>query len=266
MRNALINQLAKSSTLRRVRHRLVGRYRNPNLYTGEFGSFAEARAAIPAGRPVGYDSAEMASWYRERLDAVQPEDYPVLFWLARVVPEVKTVFDFGGHVGLHYFSWQRLVAWPKGLRWTVGEVAAVVEAGRAVARERNAEGSLSFTTEVRDANGAGVFVASGSVQYLEPGFLWHALGALERRPRHLLFNKLPVHESRDFVTIQDAGASFHPYSVVARGTLEHELARLGYERIDAWKNPGLDCLVYLRRDLHVSSYSGAYWRLREASA
>jgi len=266
VRNVIVNRLSSGWTLRRIRNRFRQRYANLNLYSGEFGSFEEARAAIPSrAGTVGYDNTELAGWYRDRLDAVQPEDYPVLFWLSRLLPEARQVFDFGGHVGLHYFSWRKLLGPPPALRWKVSEVGAVVEAGRSLARERGAEQQLAFTTEPRDADGADVFIASGSVQYLEPGFLWRLLAGLQRRPRHVFLNKTPVHDDRDFVTIQDAVGSFHPYSVVARTTLQAELERLGYEAVDGWKNPGLDCLVYLRPELHVPKYSGGYWRLRGQS-
>jgi putative methyltransferase (TIGR04325 family) len=106
-------------------------------------------------------------------------------------------------------------------------VPAVAQAGRALSAEKGSSGRLSFTTDVAKAGGATVFLASGSIQYLDPGFLWKALASLEPMPRHLLLNKLPVHAKRDFVTVQDTQRSFHPYSVVSRSTLVRELERLG---------------------------------------
>jgi putative methyltransferase (TIGR04325 family) len=234
-----------------------------NIYSGEYASFEEACADMPAHDLVGYDNAELASWYRERLDQVQPEDYPLLFWLSRILPGVDTVFDFGGHVGLHYYAWRRPLDLPANVDWTVCDVPAVVASGQELARERGNPPGLSLTSDAKRASGATVFLASGSIQYLEPGFLWKMLASLERRPRHLLLNKLAVHETRDFVTVQDTQASFHPYSVVSRSRLTRELEGCGYQRVAEWANAD-HCRVMLRPDLDVPNFTGALWTLEAA--
>jgi putative methyltransferase (TIGR04325 family) len=260
MRGSLLNHLTRSWSVHRLRRRLTPP--QINVYSGVFESFEEARAAIPARGLVGYDHPELAGWYREQLDHVQSEDYAALFWMERLLTGVQTVFDFGGHVGLHFHAWSRVLTLPEAVHWTVCEVAAVVEAGRALARERGVEQRLDFTTDVTKADGASVFVASGSLQYLQPGFLWRSLTGLRRRPRYLLLNKLPVHPSRDFITVQDTGASFHPYTVVSQPTLDTQLADLGYHRLDGWKASGLECRVPLQPELDVLEYSGSCWVLR----
>ncbi len=256
----LLERLMRSSRARRLQRRLVNTPGNSNIFTGEYRSFAEAEAAIPRGEVVGYDNSLLASWYRERLDKVHDEDYPLLFWLQRLAPALESVLDFGGHVGLHFYAWKPLLGFPQSLRWQVCEVPAVAEAGRALAKERGAS-QLTFTSDVAQADGVSLFLASGSLQYLEPGFLWRSLGALKQRPKHLLLNKLPVHESRGYVTVQDTRSSFHPYTVTACGELERELKRLGYRKEAEWKNPGFDCRIVLQPALDVPAYSGGYWTL-----
>ena len=262
MRRALVNRLTSHLAVRKIHRRLAGI--TGNLYSGEFRTFEDARTSIPPGKPVGYDLPEFAGWYRERLDQIQVEDYPMLFWLSRVLPGVQRVFDFGGHVGLHFYSWRSVLDLPKALRWQVCDVPAVVESGRLLARDRECLSQLSFTVEIQDADGADVFIASGSVQYLEPGFLGRALRRLRVAPRHLLLNKVPVHDTRDFVTVQDTGASFNPYTVRSRDRLNAELSEAGYAQVETWKNP-YGCRVALRPDLEVPKYTGEYWTRKDAS-
>ena len=38
--------------------------------------------------------------YRERMGHVFPHDYPVLFWMKPLIPDVRRIFDLGGHVGI----------------------------------------------------------------------------------------------------------------------------------------------------------------------
>lgn len=254
--STLTNRLAQNWNVYRVYRRITNRRRNLNRYSGVFQTFEEARAAAPSGRQVGYDSAELASWYRERLGRVFVEDYPLLFWLQRLLPELKHVFDFGGHVGLHYFGWGTKLQWPKSLKWTVSEVPAVVDSGRVLAKERGAT-QLDFTTRPEDADGADLFLASGSLQYLPPGFLPSLLGGLKRRPKHVLLSKLPVHPERDFVTLQDAHLTFHPYTVVSHGRLVESLSALGYRLVDEWQSHEHNCSIMLQPELDVPAYTGA---------
>lgn len=244
-----------------VYRRLTGRRRNQNRYVGCFDSFDQARAAVPPRHKVGYDNAELASWYRERLDRVFPDDYPLLFWLERLLPELTSIFDFGGHVGLHFHGWRKLMAWPERLIWTVCEVPAVVDAGKRLAGERGTP-QLKFTTRPDDVAGADLFLASGSLQYLEPGFLPRLLEGASGRPKHLLLNKLPVHPERDYVTLQDAHLTFHPYTVISRARLISSLEAVGYQLVDEWQSHELDCQVMLRPDLDVTAYTGAHFAQR----
>ncbi len=252
----LTNRIAQNWNAYRLYRRVTSRRRNSNRYSGVFETFEQARAAVPAGRHIGYDTEELASWYRDRLDRVFVEDYPALFWLQRLLPDVKHVFDFGGHVGVHYFGWQKLMQWPKELKWTVSEVPAVVDAGRKLAEERKAT-QLHFTSRPEDADGADLFLASGSLQYLEPGFLPSLLGGLKKRPRQVLLNKLPVHPERDYVTLQDAHLTFHPYTVVSRPRLIESLGALGYRLVDEWQSHEHDCSIMLQPQLDVPAYTGA---------
>src|ERR1700679_4223939 len=93
LRTALLNRLTNNWSVRRVHRRFAGT--GDNIHAGEYASVAEALAAIPAQTRVGFDNKELAGWYRERLDQVQTEDYPVLSWLLRLLPDIESVFDFG---------------------------------------------------------------------------------------------------------------------------------------------------------------------------
>lgn len=258
MSRSLRNRFALSRVFRRLHQTFAAPRRNTNRFLGVFESFAEAEAAAPGKGLLGYDNAELASWYRERLDRVHSDDYPVLFWLERALTDARSVFDFGGHIGIHYFAFGTLLKWPENLRWTVCEVPAVVESGRRLSRERGNPPALDFTIRPEDADGVDLFLASGSLQYLPPGFLHDLLRGLTRRPRRLLINKQPLHAERAYITLQDTRVSFHPYRVDGRADWLAGLEALGYRVVDAWTNPEHDCRVILHPELNVPAYSGFY--------
>jgi putative methyltransferase (TIGR04325 family) len=230
-----------------------------NLFRGVYASFAEAQASVPPTRPVGYDNTEAAAMYRDRTERVHPTDYPVLFWLDRLLPSVRRLFEFGGHVGVAYYAYRRYLRAPEGLQWTVCDVPAVVEAGRALARERGAEG-LAFTTAPGEADGADLFFASGSLQYVEAP-LAELLRPLARRPAHVVVNMTPLHPARTFVTLNSIGTAFCPYLVQGREAFVRGLEGLGYRLVDSWENPEKGCPIPFHPEHSLRGYTGMYLTL-----
>jgi putative methyltransferase (TIGR04325 family) len=124
-------------------HRGRGRYR------GVYASFAEAERSIPAGQKVGFDHDQLAAMYRTRLKA-NASDYPVLYWMRRLLGPGAVIYDFGGHVGIAYHGWRNYLDYPPDMRWIVYDLPAITRAGEQLARELPSAG-LSFTNSVSDA-------------------------------------------------------------------------------------------------------------------
>jgi hypothetical protein len=69
-------------------------------------------------------------------------DYPGLFWLGRSIDAGLTrVFDLGGHIGIKYYAFRRVLSYPDSLRWTVCDVPSVVEQRPRLAAQREATAS-----------------------------------------------------------------------------------------------------------------------------
>lgn len=231
---------------------------------GVFSTFAEAGASAPRQAPVGYDVAPAAQMYRDRLARLFPSDYPPLFWLREFLPRVSHVVDLGGHVGVSYYSYRRHLALPASLRWTVCDVPAVAEAGRALAATEGAS-ALRFVSELREAGACEVLFANGSLQYIEPP-LTTLLRSLPSLPRHVLVNKTPTHATRSFVTLQNIGVTYCPYRIAARDELPAALAPLGYRLVDTWENADLRCEVPFEHDAGPVTYVGYALTRDEAGA
>lgn len=229
------------------------------LFRGVYSSFEEARAAAPIGRHVGYDNVPAASMFRDALDRVFPADYPPLFWLSRALRAgVRTVFDFGGHVGVKYYAFSRYLDYPPDLRWTVCEVPAVAEAGRALAAERGTS-SLSFVTDSAAADGADLFYSSGALQFIEPS-LPDLLEPLAHPPAHVLVNSTSYWDKPTFYTLQNSGTAFCAYKVEHLPSLLDHMSRIGYRLVDRWLNPAKSCVVPHHPDHAVHGYTGLYFR------
>jgi putative methyltransferase (TIGR04325 family) len=232
-----------------VRARLEARYEQmfatadkAHLFRGVYASFDEAARAAPGSKPLGYDNPGPASMYRSLLETVRLSDYPVLFWLARVIgPETRRLFDLGGHVGVRFYGFRTRLSLPAHFSWQVMDVPAVVEAGRALASEKAAT-SLTFTDRREDLAGADILFATGSLQYLEKP-LHEILAPILERPAHVLINQLPMHDGAAFYTLQSIGKAFCPYRIEDRRSLVSGMAALGYEKLDHWRAPDKHCPI-----------------------
>jgi len=116
---------------------------------------------------------------------------------------------------------------------------------------------------VENAGDCDVFLAAGSLQYLEAS-LGTILESLHTRPRHLLINKTPLVEGDSVVTLQGIGVSFCPYHLFNRRAFLEPLERLGYELVDSWENAEQSCQIPFSVQ-RVDAYSGLYLRHKEAT-
>ena len=224
---------------------------------GVFRSFEEALAAAPQNRPLGYDHPAAAGMYRRFMERPQPNDYAVGFWLHRNLKPGSVVFDFGGHVGVKYYALQHVMPMPDGLRWIVYDVPAVLAAGRQLAEERGA-GRLEFTESLERASGADVFLALGSLQYVETP-LPALLSRLDVLPSTVTVSSTPMSDHPRYVTLQNIGTAVCPYLVENRRELQEGLERIGYRLVHAWTNPDKRCSVLDRPDRSVAGYTSLHF-------
>jgi putative methyltransferase (TIGR04325 family) len=210
----------------RFPHRCYGCFR------GVFTTFDEAISAAPKTKPLGDDDPRLAQEYRQTLDKQAREyDYPVLFWLKDLMGLGTRVFDLGGNVGIHFYTYEKYLRYPPGLRWTVCDVPAIVKAGEELARTEGRR-ELTFTTRFEDADGAHIFIASGSIQYISS--ISDLLSSLSAKPGHLLLNRLPLCDGEQFVTLQNGGQVFYPQYVFNKDEFIDSVRRLGYKLVDVW--------------------------------
>lgn len=232
-----------------------------NLYRGVFATFEAAQASSPPGKRTGYDNPEAAGLYVERTRRVYPSDYPVMLWLDKMFRNgQKTVFDFGGHIGIGYYGYRKYVTYPEGLTWTVHDVPAVVAQGREVAKTMDTERRLAFADHYSAADGCDIYFSAGALQYL-PTPLAEMLAQLAKRPRYLLLNLLPLHPSASFYTLQSIGLAYCPYRVMQFGEFVKGITQLGYVQRDAWENPDKRCTIAFDPEHSIDRYYGFAFEL-----
>lgn len=232
----MLSTLLPASVREAVYRRRFLENRDDNLFMGSFESFAVAEANTPAGRAGGHDNRGAATTLYSH--QIYFYDYAALFWLGRSLDSgLRTVFDLGGHVGIKYYAFRRVLNYPPDLHWTVCDVPGVVKAGEQIAVQRQVTPQLDFTTDFHRASGCDVLYASGSLQYL-PLHLSELLAELPVKPRRIVINTAAVHPDKTLYTLNSIGVAVCPYRIEHDDRLFADLTEAGYVRRDAWRNEG----------------------------
>jgi len=206
-----------------------------NRHWGVFDSFEAANQWIAAQGQVSQFRLDHRRWREERL-GLMVHDYPMLFWLDRVLQGRSTarVADLGGSVGVSYYAFRRVLPFGDGLQWQVCELPETVAAGREIAQEQGAV-QLSFTSDPAALDGADVLFAAGAIQYIETP-LPDTLRAMQAPPAHVLINRLPLSGRHPtHVTLQHSGQAISPYRIANRREFLDAMAQAGYRQVDTWR-------------------------------
>jgi len=188
-------------------------------------------------------------------------DYPVLLWLQSLLNlnhVEPTIFDFGGNVGIHFYAYEKYLKYPANLRWTICDLPEIVKVGETLSAQNN-QSKLRFTLQFKDAAESNIFLASGSIQYLEN--FSKSISQLTQKPKYLLINRLPIYDGSQFVTLQNGGKVFYPQYVFNKTSFTDSLKELGYELIDIWEDHQTSCYIPFHPDRCVSYYHGMFFTL-----
>jgi len=225
------------------------------LFSGIYPDFKAAMRAIPATRSVGYDNVPSASRQADDMFHIYTRDYPILFWLDRLLADCRLLFDWGGNTGVSYFSFRRLLRYPNDLTWLVNDVPAVVQEGLRTMQLHPSKG-LEFTTTLEGLSHADILLAAGTLHFIEDPF--DHLRRQAALPPHVLLNKVPVYAQPAAVTLQNMGTALLPNHLFNETEFVNQFAALGYRQIDAW-DTDLACYIPFYPEHSIRGYKGYYF-------
>jgi putative methyltransferase (TIGR04325 family) len=230
-------------------------------FRGVFADYKEAMNAIRPGTLAGYNHSAAVPINFEEMCKLRLRDYPVLFWLQKLEPQIKCLLDAGGHMGTTYRAFDRHLSDISGIHWVIYDVPAMARAGRERALADGLSG-LSFVEALGDAPAADLLLASGLLQYLDIPFA-ELLGRLPSLPPHLLLNKVATRDGPTIVTLENLGPAETPYQIRDRAEFELSLHALGYAIRDQWVIPELSHAIPLHGSFGASTSRGYYATLRK---
>jgi putative methyltransferase (TIGR04325 family) len=236
-------------------------YSNVHLFRGAFDNFEQAIASAPKTKPTGYDNHDSAKLYKERIQKLYSTDYPILFWMEKLKNNITSVFDFGGHIGIHYYAYPTVLDFSNIKEWTVCDVESVCEEGRSYASSHSHKSKLNFVTEISAYEAQDLFLAKGSLQYLE-WELHDKLSEIKNKPKYLIINTTPMHPTLRTITVNNIGTSFCPYHIRIEKDFFQGLKNIGYDVVDIWSNDEKACNIAFEPNRSINYYRGAILKLQ----
>jgi putative methyltransferase (TIGR04325 family) len=146
-----------------------------------------------------------------------------------------------------------------GLTWTICEVPAVVRRGRELALSKGVR-ELNFTTDTAEANSADIFLASGSLQFIETS-VWNLIEHLDSMPRHLLLNRVPLYDAPSFVTLHNMGKAICACQIWNEVEFIDRIQSLNCVLRDKWEVPEFSYRIPFHPNRSVKHYEGLYFDL-----
>lgn len=234
----------------------LGRYRarSPDSvrFRGAYASHDEALRNVRGGKLKGYDNDAVTEVSKALMQQVPLWDYPVLYWLKRLSPEISRVLDAGGHVGVKYRAFGPYLDLGR-LDWVVYDLPALVRAGQQQARP--GDHTLTFVDRIEDAPPADVLLASGLLPYLDTPF-GDLVERMCQRPRHILLNKVVTRDGPTVVTLENFGVAEVPYHIRNAREIPAMLESLGYDIVDEWTIDSLDHSIETHPEFGRATYRG----------
>jgi putative methyltransferase (TIGR04325 family) len=228
-----------------------------------FKSFEEAWESARRTTYAGHDHPDYIQQELDHSKSLRPSDYAALYWLLRINPDSTQIFDFGGSVGNLYYSYCSYLKRATGsIDWTVFDLPRTVEKGLEIAASRGALG-LKFANSLSAFTADHTLLVSGAFHYWEAS-VREFIEQFPQRPRHVLMNRVAVHDNQtSFVTIQDHGSFAVPCMVRNANELIAAFAAEGYAMVDRWPAYERSLRMPLLPDYSLPHYSGFYFRHQE---
>ena len=221
--------------------RLLAPTSRSSRFTGAYPTRMAVEVGLARFGAPNYDDESTAEVSLDVMRRRALWDYPVLFWLSRLLPDYPSVLDAGGHLGTKFTAFSSLLDLAR-VRWTVYDLPGIVRAAHARQATGAIPAAIAFVDRLENALDADVLLVSGLLQYLPTPFS-DFVDALPHRPRFILINKIAFSPKAERFCIERIGRARVAYRLRARAHWDAEVARMGYEVLDSWTIPDLGHVI-----------------------
>ena len=243
------------------RHRYRNRFLNEEFGTfwGVFDSFNSALSSVPKEIASSYQDESLVDFHLDQFMQLLPFDWPVLYFLSDLISKgsARSMIDFGGHVGVKYYAYQKLLALPDDFHWRVVDLAPMVAEGRRRCADFKPR-HLTFYDDVALAPASDILFCSGVLQFC-PFTVDAIIQQCVSRPRYVIINKIPFSQDGAFVTLENFNKVKVAYQVFDRHRHDADREKLGYELLWRWRIPHRDFEIPYSKPRRNVKMFGEIW-------
>lgn len=244
-------------------NRAIGPILNGLLgFQGNFSDLAEAKACAASFIPASHEHPVQIGLHSEFAETTRESDYPVLFFLAPIASELRSVFDLGGSIGNLFFQLDRHLKFDQHLVWAVHDLPVKKRAMIEFAKAKR-ETRIIFADQFSSASGVDLFIVVGALHFFEAK-LSDLLSDLAELPKHVIVNRTPFSSGQELIAVQDGLLWVNPCKLHSVDALVSGMRDLGYEFVASWPVHERSVRIPLVPEYN-ETYSGFYFRLPTAS-
>jgi putative methyltransferase (TIGR04325 family) len=270
-----VRQIKASSTLIRLLCRIpngprfikclrsLPPYRTVMGYMRPFDTLRDAYTAVAPYSEMGHENPENARLHLRINATARGSDYPVLFHMRPILPDVRRILDVGGNVGNLFYCYAKYLDL-SNLIWEVLDLPYNISEGRRLAKFLGQQGKLIFTDAWQDAAQADLAIISGSIHYFETP-MYEIIAQFEQKPPYILINRAPLTEGQEVAVVQEAGGYRVACMLYNRVRLISGFEKIGYELMDSWQANDLSFRLPGYPEHTVPAYTGLFFRLASAT-
>src|SRR5258708_25650950 len=167
-------------------------------FRSTFSSLDDAKACAARYIPASHEFPIQSTLHAKFAEVTRESDYPVLFFLAPIASELRSVFDLGGSVGNLFFQLDRYLKFSEELVWTIHDLPVKKKTMLEFAKKKG-EKRITFADRFSSASGVDLFIVVGALHYFEPS-LADLLCELESLPKHVIVNRSPFSNEKEIIT------------------------------------------------------------------
>jgi putative methyltransferase (TIGR04325 family) len=228
-------------------------------FRGTFASLSEAEAHVSRYVATGHAHPQEHTLQVAKAEATRESDYPMLYYLAPLASELRSVFDLGGGIGNLFYVLERHLHFSDELVWTICDLPLKQQSALEFAKIKK-ESRITFTDQLSSASGVDLLVVVGALHFFEPT-LADLIRPLEKPPKHVILNRSPFSHADDIITVQDYGDWAFPCKLHSVPKLISSMQCLGYELVAGWPVHERKLNIALHPE-YKEPYHGFYFRLR----
>ena len=187
----------------------------------------------------------------------------LLKYIKRIQKHYKFLILVGG-MGNHYYSYTKALPDLSIKKWIVCDVPMITDSGIEYKIESKTT-LIDFSNSIVRDFKADIFLASGSLQYVDEENPTFFLKEFSNKPRFIIINRIPLvtGNGERIITLQNLHNALAPMYTYHYDNFFLDFKKYGYKIAGTWKDFSSNCKIPYEKKVNIPYYHGVCMKLSE---